>query len=206
MRRIQVSTSFVIGGLGLIMAGLILWSGPSATTARAQPALQRPTLTPAPQRPTLTPAPPSSGDHSGGTPAAAPGRITGTVIDLTTGAPAPGIAVIVGDLVVTTDANGNYDRSNLPPGSYSVALALAGGQGTPEQGQLTIVLAAGATVVQHLAFRSPPLAAPSPTDVVMPASLPQTGAPVSGSGLVIAFGIGLIALGLGLRFGRAIAR
>jgi hypothetical protein len=202
----HVSTSLVIGGLGLILLGVLLWSGSGATAARAQTPLQRPTLTPAPQRPTLTPAPPSSGGHGGSTPAAAPGRITGTVIDLTTGAPAPGIAVIVGDMTVLTDANGNYDRSDLPAGSYSVALALASGQGTPEQGALTIALAAGATVVQHLAFRSPPLATPAPTAAAMPASLPNTGAPASGGGLAIALGVGLTALGIRLRFGRAAAR
>lgn len=100
------------------------------------------------------------------------GRIIGTVIDQTTGAPAPAIAVQVGDAIVTSDANGNYQRVELPAGQYTVALVLAPDQGTPAQPQITIELAAGATVVQHLAFRSQPHSTPTATIVPTTVSAP----------------------------------
>jgi LPXTG-motif cell wall-anchored protein len=185
----------IIAGLCLFLVGLSSWSGPGiAVHAQTQP----------PPRPTLTPVPtpkPSGGssNHS----AAASGRITGTVIDLTTGAPVPGVAVTVGDTTVTTDANGNYDRSGLAAGSYPVALALAAGQGMPAQGPIVVNLAADATVVQHLSFRSPPPAAPAPAPV--PASLPKTGGSV-GAGLILALGLLMLACGAALRLRRAGAR
>ncbi len=117
-----------------------------------------------PPRPTLVPPTPTPEPGHTDSPRPTPialGRITGTVIDLTTGAPVSGVRVVVGDTTVTSDSNGNYDRNGLPAGSYQVALVLAEGQGTPAQDTITITLAAGATVVQHLAFRSP--AAPLPT-------------------------------------------
>jgi hypothetical protein len=104
------------------------------------------------------------------------------VIDLATGAPAPGIAVVVGDVRVQTDQNGNYDRNGLAPGSYQVRLDLQPNQGAPEQGLLQVDLAADATVVQHLAFRSQPAAIPAPivvppaaTAPAQPTTLPLTG-------------------------------
>lgn len=184
----------------MLLAGLLLLPGSGASVASAQPLpQQRPTLTPVPPTPTRKPA----GD-SNPTPAAT-GRITGTVIDLASGAPAPGIAVQVGDALVTTDANGNYDRSGLPAGSYRVALVLAAGQGAPEQAAATVALAAGATVVQHLSFRSPQPAArtPTPTAVATPAALPRTGAPAERLWLAIGLGLAALALGLSLRTRRA---
>jgi hypothetical protein len=100
------------------------------------------------------------------------------VIDQTTGAPAPGIAVVVGDVTVQTDQNGNYDRQGLAPGAYQIRLELQPNQGTPEQGSLQVDLAADATIVQHLAFRSQPAATPAPTAVpsapAQPTALPVT--------------------------------
>lgn len=200
MHHRRASTILIACGASLLLAGLLLVFGQGATPASAQPQLQqRPTLTPAPPTPTRRPA--GDGDP---TPAAA-GRITGTVIDLTSGAPAPGIAVQVGEVVVATDANGNYGRDGLPAGSYRVALVLAGGQGAPEQGALLVELAAGATVVQHLAFRSPQPAVPTPILAVVatPVLLPRTGAPAEHWWLAIGLGLAGVLVGLGLRTRRA---
>jgi hypothetical protein len=144
--------------------------------ARAQPLPPRPpTAVPLPTR-----APQSGGDRRS---ADATGRITGSVIDITTGAPAPGIVVVVGDVSVKTDQNGNYDRNGLTAGTYLIRLDLQPSQGMPEQGALQIDLAAGATVVQHLAFKSQPvmtptvvIAPPVAATSVVPATLPATSA------------------------------
>jgi LPXTG-motif cell wall-anchored protein len=124
-----------------------------------------------PERPTLTPIPVSQNDDDGDddAPGAPTGRITGTVIDATTGAPVSGITVSVGGVSVTSDSNGNYDRSGLAAGDYPVALVLTAAQGVAEQGTITVALADGATAVQHLRFRSPVAAAP-PDPVVLPAT------------------------------------
>src|SRR5262245_56924591 len=128
MRRSYVSAILFAAGLCLLVAGVTSGLG-NTPQAHAQP---RPTLTPMPPTPTAVRPPtrtPAPRDHDKQQPAAT-GRITGTVIDLTSGAPAPGISVMVGEVTVTSDANGNYDRTSLPPGSYPVALMLAEGQGT----------------------------------------------------------------------------
>lgn len=195
MRQARASFGLIVAGLGLALAGLLFSIGFSATPAGAQPQQQRPTLTPLP--PTATPRP---ARQSGGV-AVAAGRITGTVIDLISGAPAAGIVVQVGDALLTTDANGNYDRGGLAAGSYQVALVLASGQGVPAQGALAVALEAGATVVQHLSFRSPQPAAPAPTPAQAPAMLPNTGGPAEPGWL--AFALGLAVIGLGLRARRA---
>jgi hypothetical protein len=85
----------------------------------------------------------------------------------------PGINVQVGDQVVRSDANGNYDRNGLPPGVYLVQLQLSAGQGEPVQGPLDITLPAGATVVQHLALRTPPEPTPSEPTAIPEATAPQ---------------------------------
>jgi hypothetical protein len=115
------------------------------------------------------------------------GRITGTVVDQTTGRPMAGIRVRVGDVVVVTDQNGNYDRIGLPEGKYEVELLLDPWQGTPAQEPLVIDLPEGETVVQHLFYNSPPVNATPPTaDIIkmlmskseiVPRQLPDTGAP-----------------------------
>jgi len=169
-------------GLGLLLALLI---GP-------QPGVQAQTL---PPRPTAQPTPTSRRDTS--PPPAQGGRITGTVIDSTSGAPAPNIAVDIGDARVLTDANGNYDRQGLAAGTYTVTLALAPGQGTAAQGPIAVVLNAGQTVVQHLSFRSPVAPAATPTPVpLVPAELPHTGAVGLPAGWLAALGAGLVLLGV----------
>src|SRR5690242_20554293 len=110
MYRRSRNIALLICGVGLLLAtrafSMTLLDAPVQAWAQRLP-----------PRPTLTPhAKPvhRSNDH-------APdptGRITGTVIDLTNGAPAPGITVSVGGSIVTTDTNGNYDRARLPPGNY----------------------------------------------------------------------------------------
>ena len=169
----------VVVGVGAIL-GLAL-----APAAQAGPRGQeRPTLLP--ERPTV-PSGTDDGDDTSdedGAPTAELGRITGTVIDLTTSAPASGIAVRVGEQSVISDANGNYDRNNLEPGSYTVSLELAIGQGEPAQGPILLELEEGATAVQHLAFRSrslaivtpeSPPAPPGTSSPPAPSALPNTG-------------------------------
>jgi carboxypeptidase family protein len=172
---------------GLLALGLVLGSRSAPTLVYAQPPRPTivPTATPVTSTP-LVPTPKPKHKSKDATPVP-PGRITGTVIDLTSGAPAPGIAVMVGDVRVVSDANGNYDRNGLPPGSYTVTLALAEGQGTPAQAPITVELAAGATVVQHLAFRSPLAATvvPSATPAVVLTKLPRTGGSDGGIGAAL---------------------
>jgi hypothetical protein len=184
----------IAGGLCLVISGLNLWLGALPAQAQGQPP-PRPTLTPVP------PAPPTRAPRSNhASPTAVPaGRITGTVIDQTTGAPAPKIAVAVGDQTVVTDANGNYDRSGLPAGNYTVGLALTAEQGVAGQAPIVLTLASGATVVQHLVFRSPAPIAPTPTVVAAPTTLPTTGGADGGVWGALALGIVLLGLGVGLR-------
>jgi hypothetical protein len=199
MRRSLLSAILFAVGLSKLVAGVGSGLG-STPQAHAQP---RPTLTPQPatptavQRPTRTPS--SDGDDE--RELAATGRITGTVIDLTSGAPAPGLPVMVGDVTVMSDANGNYDRIGLPPGSYVVALVLAEGQGSPAQDRITIELAVDATVVQHLFFRSQPAVSPTPVATVStpPTQLPPTSRPAPSGWLWVVLGLGAIAIGGGVR-------
>lgn len=163
MRKLRVYLA-----LGL---AVLLWS--FATTVGAQELPPRPP----PPAPTAI-AEPEEEDRPS---TMAPGRITGTVIDQRTGAPAAGVRVRVGDELLLSDGNGNYDRHGLEPGAYGVALVLDAEQGVALQGPITVELAAGATVVQHLAFASPAPVAVEPVPVVevpaapVPATLPATG-------------------------------
>jgi hypothetical protein len=105
-----------------------------------------------------------------------PGRLTGTVIDLSTNAPAPNIAVRVGDWVLLTDRHGNYDAQPIPSGYYVVALQLNSAQGEAAQGAAEYAVGAGDTVVVHLFFystltTSPPVEQePQPTQPILPIS------------------------------------
>jgi hypothetical protein len=186
----------IAGGVCLVISCLGLWPGAALAYPQNQP-----------PRPTLTPVPPTPVRHSDdSSPTAVPaGRITGTVIDQTTGAPAPNIAVAVGDQTVVTDANGNYSRSGLPAGDYVVALALPAEQGVASQAPIAVTLAADTTVVQHLAFRSPAPLVPTPTPAAAPITLPTTGGADGGVQWVFALGLLMIAVGFGVRCGRAAA-
>ena len=99
------------------------------------------------------------------------GHITGTIIDLSSGAPSAGVAVSVGGTMVWSDANGNYDHW-LPVGTYTVTLALADGQGTPAQDVLSVPVLADAVTVQHLGFRDKQPAPAAPAAAVQPAAAP----------------------------------
>src|SRR5262245_45667863 len=143
-----------IGRILAICGALMLAFGVSALPAQgAEPARasNAPLLAPSP-RPTLAP---TSRPHGGGSnPGEEKGRITGTIIDLTTGAPASGIKVNISGVVVSSDGNGNYDLW-VGAGPHTVALVLDPSQGEPAQGQQMVDVAADATVIVHLSFRSP---------------------------------------------------
>lgn len=155
-----------------------------------------------PPRPTLTPMPapePDSRDDEDERSAPVPlGLITGTVIDRATGAPAPGVAVLVGDTVVVSDANGNYGREGLPAGVYQVALAPEVVPGDPAQLPVMVDLPPGGTVVYHLVFG----VAPAPASLA-PAELPATGG-VAGLPILLILGAGLLSAGCATRWVRRI--
>ena len=135
-------------------------AGPTATpgSATAQPA-------PTARQPHRAPDQPTPSDN---------GRITGTVIDLSSGAPAPGVRVRIGETTVSSDTSGNYSLGELAPGTYQIALALEPDQGDPAQPPLALTLAPGAILVQHLMFRSPTRPIPPPA-VTTAAGLPAPG-------------------------------
>jgi hypothetical protein len=136
---------------------------PTATGTPGPTSTPTATGTPGPSpTPSNTAVPPPRGGGGGGDDdddddddevvPAAQGRITGTVIDQTTGAPAPGVTVRVGSIYVVSDANGNYDVTGLPPGTYEVELILTPEQGIPAQPILSITVPENGTVVQNLFF------------------------------------------------------
>src|SRR5215213_5217680 len=100
MHRFFLRLMLIAAGVCFLLSGLSFRLGAVPAQAQDQPP-PRPTLTPVPP----TPAPSTPAEHSdGSSPTAVPaGRITGTVIDQTTGAPAPNIVVAVGDQTVLTD-------------------------------------------------------------------------------------------------------
>jgi hypothetical protein len=149
-----------IGRILAVCGALMLAFGVGTLPAQGAEQAQRqaaPLLAPSP-RPTLAPAARPHSDSKSGD---GMGRITGTIIDLTTGAPRAGVKVNIGGVVVSSDANGNYDLW-VAAGPYAVALVLDGEQGEAAQGQQMVDIAAGATVVLHLSFRSPPAPAATP--------------------------------------------
>lgn len=185
-------TSYVLMICGTLALVLSFTMAPAATPAAAMPALQpspRPTLQPTPDFqpvPTATPlpaetpvpgVPEESGNDSPPAPTAVPmGRITGTIIDLRTNAPAPNKLVIVGDSLVISDGNGNYER-RVESGFYTVALQLRSGEGRATQGPQEIAVGAGDSVTVHLFFSSPEPLLLAPADPTAPEAAP-TAAPV----------------------------
>jgi hypothetical protein len=175
-------------------------------------ALSRPLFVQAqelPPRPTLSvPSPLQASDDSAqGSSAQDRGRITGTVIEDQSGVPTSGIGVEVGDVVVYTDANGNYDRGNLSPGVYTVTLQMALDQGQPLQEPIRVTVEAQRTVVQHLSFRRSETAsaletpvAPQPTvEITIPRQLPATGGPGSSFFFIAVSGGAMIISGVVMR-------
>jgi hypothetical protein len=146
MRRQMMS--FTLMACGVIALAMGMTVAPAPTPAAAMPALQ-----PSP-RPTLMPTAVLEEEEEDKDPTPVPfGRITGTVIDSRTGAPAAEKLVVVGDSVVYSDGNGNYDRW-VAPGVYSVGLQLRSGEGVPAEGMQPLTVDPGATVVHHLYFTS----------------------------------------------------
>jgi hypothetical protein len=142
----SLTLTVVLGACLIALYGLLM-SSPVPVQAQSLP--------PRPPLPTVTPTPPPPPAAEEAAPRrriVALGRITGTIIDLTTNAPMPGVAVRVGDRIMVSDANGNYDRSGVLPGSYDVVLALPADWGVPAQEVIRIDVAEGATIVQHLFY------------------------------------------------------
>lgn len=159
-------TSFALMVCGVVALALGMTVAPAATPAAAMPAMQ-----PSP-RPTLVPTADviPSDDDDGPAPVRF-GRVTGTVIDSRTGAPASGKRVVVGDALVTSDGNGNYDHW-IAPGAYAVGLQLREGEGVTSQGTQQVTVAAGGTIVQHLYFTSPAPALPTALPTAAPTAVP----------------------------------
>lgn len=150
-----------IGGSAIAAAALIALCAQPAGAQDLPPrptaeATAAPTAAPTAQPSATTkPSATSSPTREHRTAVPAGGRITGTVIDATTGAPASGVVVDLGGILMLSDANGSYDRSGLPPGTYQVRLVLRDDQGSADQPPIDIALTSGATVVQHLSFHQP---------------------------------------------------
>jgi hypothetical protein len=148
------------------------------------------------------------------------GHITGTVIELGSGAPSAGVAVRVGGTLVWSDVNGNYDHW-LPVGTYTVTLALADGLGVSAQDVLTVPVLADVATVQHLNFRGqqpapavvqPAVVAPTAVaentpattesaPVAMPTRLPVTSESGSAPWMWLTFGMALLLAGGLVGFG-----
>lgn len=227
MLRRNIGRTFVICGTLMLVLGMstLPASGAEPGLPLAQPS-PRPTLVPTATipAPTATPAPSNDRNLPPADPGVGPGHITGTIIDLSSGAPAPGIPVNVGSVTVFSDANGNYDHW-LPAGAYSVALALAPDRGTPAQTAQTVTLAQGTTVVLHLNFRGWPAASAPPTPTpstrtrptvvhaagaalrtAPPTRLPVTGAQPASAWLWLTLGALLLAAGGTLELRRKLSR
>ena len=154
-------------GFSCVLTGLLiamLWM----STLPAPAAMAAPLLQPSPRPPVQR-----SNESGGKKSSTAPfGHIMGTVINTATGAPAPGVRVSVGGVVVTTDANGNYD-GYVPAGNYTVMLALDPGQGTAVTPPQTVTVTAGDATIQHLSYASAAATA-VPTATAAPTSVPPT--------------------------------
>lgn len=152
-------------GLLMMLTGAGGWGSPSVAMAQAVP------------QPSPRPALP--GDDEGSSSKSSlgeMGHITGTVIDQTTGAPAPGVTVAVGDTLLTTDANGNYDAW-LPTGSYTVVVVVDPARGTAAP-PVAVELPPGVVTLQHLNYSSPQVAAtpvPTAAAVAEPTAVPTAG-------------------------------
>lgn len=164
MLRKSLSIFLFAAGLALVLTAFSGMSNPQAVQAQSVPQ-----PTPRPSLPPDENTSPGIGSGSG------MGHIAGTIIDLTTGAPASGITVMVGEYQLTSDVNGNYDRW-LPAGTYTVMLVVTKEQGSAAQSALSVALPEAERVVQHLAFYSPKPAQAAPAAVpaatVVPTAVP----------------------------------
>ncbi|PDW03178.1 hypothetical protein CJ255_10215 [Candidatus Viridilinea mediisalina] len=134
------------------------------------------------------------------------------MIDLRTGAPQPGIEVVIGGQTVASDAYGNYDLW-VRAGVYNVALHVRAEQGEAATAPQNVRVWGNDVVVVHLYIMGPalepapmpepmpmpepePIPMPEPMpelppEVVVPITLPQTGGngvgllPLTMAGLVL---------------------
>jgi hypothetical protein len=198
MRLRHVSTSLIFCGVMLLMAGL------SALLPGAAFAQQDPLPAPSP-RPAVEFTEQSSGGRSAPDRSAIPGHIGGTVIDVVSSAPVPGMPVRIGDNIVTTDQDGNYGIW-VSPGTYLVNVAPVPGQGDVVDGPMTVVVEPETPVIQHLRVALParqaPAAEPAPVveaaPVEAPRRLPRTNDAADSAWLWVLSGIMLMSSGIAL--------
>lgn len=197
MRQHHRSPLFLICGVLLLMFGIGTLL-PGAVFAQQDP-LPAPSPRPAVEFTEQS----SGGGSSAPDRSAIPGHIGGTVIDVVSSAPVPGMPVRVGDNVVTTDRDGNYGIW-VSPGTYLVNVAPAPGQGTIVDGPATVVVQPETAVIQHLrvALPIPEVKASEPVveeaSVEAPRRLPRTNDTADVTWLWVSFGILLIGAGVGL--------
>jgi hypothetical protein len=198
MRLRHVSTSLIVCGVMLLIAGL------SALLPGAAFAQQDPLPAPSP-RPAVEFTEQSRGGESAPDRSAIPGHIGGTVIDVVSSAPVPGMPVRIGDNIVTTDQDGNYGIW-VSPGTYLVNVAPAPGQGDVVDGPMTVVVEPETPVIQHLRVALParqaPAAEPAPVveaaPVEAPRRLPRTNDAADSAWLWVLSGIMLMSSGIAL--------
>ena len=207
MRHHHLAPSLLICGILLLMFGV------GTLLPGAALAQQDPVPAPSP-RPPIEFTEQSSGGRgeqsSGGrgessapNRSAIPGHIGGTVIDVVSSAPVPGMPVRVGDNVVTTDQNGNYGVW-VSPGTYLVNVAPASEQGAVVDGPATVVVEPETSVIQHLRVALPvpdvkaaePAPAVEEVPVEAPRRLPRTSDAADMTWLWVSFGILLIGAGV----------
>lgn len=194
MHRHYVS-SFLICGVLLLMFGIGTLL-PGAALAQQDP-LPAPSPRPAVQFTEQS----SGGGSSAPDRSAIPGHIGGTVIDVVSSAPVPGMPVRVGDNVVITDRDGNYGIW-VSPGTYLVNVAPAPGQGTIVDGPATVIVQPETPVIQHLrvALPIPEVKASEPVveeaPIEAPRRLPRTNDAAEVTWVWVSFGILLIGAGV----------
>lgn len=195
MRHHHLSPSFLICGILLLMFGI------GTLLPGAALAQQDPVPAPSPRPAVQFTEQSSGGGSSAPDRSAIPGHIGGTVIDVVSSAPVPGIPVRVGDNVVITDQDGNYGIW-VSPGTYLVNVAPAPEQGTIVDGPATVVVEPETPVIQHLrvALPVPDVKAAEPTveevPVAAPRRLPRTNDAADVTWLWVSFGILLIGAGV----------
>ena len=181
----------------LAAAALLIFAALLALPAVGAPPLVGPLAAPSPR-------PPLSGDSdepSSGT----QGTIRGTVTDYSTGRPGQAVSVVVsGFAPVKTDDKGQYSVSGLAAGQYAVSLDL-GGQGTPAQGDVYVLVDGQNSTSVNLGFYSGSMPVEA-TPVVTPAAQPETPPELPESGAasphltltLLLGGVGLLLLVTGL--------
>ncbi len=198
MRLRHISSALIALGAFLLMLGF------SALLPDVALAQQEPVLQPSPRPAVQFSGQPGSDASSGQ--ATAPGHITGTVIDSVSGAPVPGMPVMVGDLVLFSDQNGNYDTW-LAAGTYIVNVAPAPEQGTVVDEARIVDVQPDTVTIQHLrvALPSPVIVAPAAEEVPVatapeaaPRRLPRTNDAPDAAWLWIAVGSIMVVLGLAI--------